>query len=56
VAGDSFETTPALASRLAAAAPLSVVDLRMLDPAGRALLQTLVERGYLVLGPAPRKR
>jgi 50S ribosomal protein L16 3-hydroxylase len=56
VAGESFESTPALASRLAAMAPLGVADFRLLDGAGRALLQTLVERGYLVLGPAPRKR
>jgi 50S ribosomal protein L16 3-hydroxylase len=56
VAGESFEATPALASRLAAATPLGVADFRQLDRPGRALLQTLVEQGYLVLGSAPRKR
>ena len=56
VAGEAFETTHALASRLAAAATLGIADFRLLDLAGRALLQSLVERGYLVLGPAPRKR
>jgi 50S ribosomal protein L16 3-hydroxylase len=56
VAGEAFEATPALAARLAAATPLGVADFRLLDVAGRALLQTLVERGYLVLGSAPRKR
>ena len=56
VGGESFDAPAALASRLAAATPLGVADVRLLDNAGRALLQTLVERGYLVLGPAPRKR
>ncbi|MGH8029453.1 MAG: JmjC domain-containing protein [Arenimonas sp.] len=56
VNGDSFEAATPLASRLAAATPLGVADFRLLDSAGRGLLHTLLERGYLVLGPAPRKR
>jgi 50S ribosomal protein L16 3-hydroxylase len=56
VGGESFPTTPALASRLAAATPLGVADVRQLDADGRALLHALVAQGYLVLGSAPRKR
>jgi 50S ribosomal protein L16 3-hydroxylase len=56
VGGESFPATTAQATRLAAATPLGVADVRLLDGEGRALLHALVARGYLVLGSVPRKR
>jgi 50S ribosomal protein L16 3-hydroxylase len=56
VQGESFAATPAIAARLAAARPLDAEAVASLGDAGGALLQTLLARGYLVLGPAARKR
>jgi 50S ribosomal protein L16 3-hydroxylase len=56
VAGESFATTPALAARLATSAPLSGAEIASMGAQGRALLQALLARGYLVAGPVPRKR
>jgi 50S ribosomal protein L16 3-hydroxylase len=56
VQGESFAVGATGASRLAQARPLDAAAVAGLDAATRAVLGHLVERGYLVLGPAPRKR
>jgi 50S ribosomal protein L16 3-hydroxylase len=56
VNGESFATGKAVAATLAAARPLDAAAVATLGDEGRALMQALLERGYLVLGPAARKR
>jgi 50S ribosomal protein L16 3-hydroxylase len=56
VQGESFAADPAVAAHLAGARPLDAKAVASLGEGGRGLLQTLLARGYLVLGPTPRKR
>jgi 50S ribosomal protein L16 3-hydroxylase len=56
VQGESFGANAQAAALLASARPLDAAAVQTLGEDGRALLQTLLARGYLVLGPASRKR
>ena len=56
VQGESFATDAATAALLAAAQPLDAATMARLGEDARALVFALLERGYLVLGPAARKR
>jgi 50S ribosomal protein L16 3-hydroxylase len=56
VQGQAFATTPDVASRLAAGRAIGADDYGKIPPPERALLHTLVERGYLVLSGVGKRR
>lgn len=53
--GDAWPCSDAAAMRLADPTPLAATDVAALDPAGRDLVQALVERGILAPTKPPRR-
>ena len=53
--GDAWHCSEHVARRLADTTPLAAADVAALDPAGRDLLQALIERGILAPTKPPRR-